>query len=241
MINKFALILLFLFIWLLPLLAQEPKPIAIKGNDSVKNSLIEKLNQAGAAEAKRSTLKFKESKDAIQQEHLLEQIKETTLKSKAFMKQVLDTTMVNTELNKIKHWYLIAGDGIFTNKGTANTFRNLSTASKLILELLKRVNHIKKQIDQQEKHLVNFRFKIDSLSSDSILYTFSSDTVATKEYINKMRVIVYEIAPVDTALKTTITNIRKIQYNVDLLQNELAIKLEEIDVYQKKLSSASLT
>lgn len=241
MINKCALISLFLFIWFLPLMAQEPNPIAIKGNDSVKKSLIEKLNQLGAAEAKRSTLKFKESKDAIQQEHLLEQIKETTLKSKAFMKQVLDTTVENAELNKIKHWYLIAGDGIFTNKGTANTFRNLSTTSKLLLELLKRINHTKKQIDQQEKRLVNFRFKIDSLSSDSILYTFSSDTVATKEYLNKMRVIVYEIAPVDTALKTTITNIRKIQYKVDLLQNQLAIKLEEIDVYQKKLSAASLT
>lgn len=240
MINKRLHILLFLFAWSFQLKAQEPKPIDIKGTDSVKKGLIEKLNQLGAAEAKRSAVKFKESKDAIQQERLLEEIKSTTLKSKAFMKQVLDTTSVNTEVNKIKHWYQIAGDGIFTNKGTSNTFRNLSTTSKLLLELLKRVNHTKKQIDQQEKSLVNFRFKIDSLSSDPILYTFSSDTVATKEYLNKMRVIVYEIAPVDTALKTIITNIRKMQYKVDLLENQLIIKLEEIDAYQKKLSSASL-
>jgi potassium efflux system protein len=240
MVNKRLYILLFLFVWPFQLKSQEPKPIDIKGTDSVKKGLIEKLNQLGAAEAKRSAVKFKESKDAIQQERLLEEIKSTTLKSKAFMKQVLDTTSVNTEVNKIKHWYQIAGDGIFTNKGTSNTFRNLSTTSKLLLELLKRVNHTKKQIDQQERSLVNFRFKIDSLSSDPILYTFSSDTVATKEYLNKMRVIVYEIAPVDTALKTIITNIRKMQYKVDLLENQLIIKLEEIDAYQKKLSSASL-
>lgn len=240
MCNKRLYILLFLFAWSLQLNAQEPKPIDIKGTDSVKKSLIEKLNQLGAAEAKRSAVKFKESNDAIRQERLLEEIKATTLKSKAFMKQVLDTSIVNAEVNKIKHWYQIAGDGIFTNKGTSNTFRNLSTTSKLLLELLKRVNHTKKQIDLQEKSLVNFRFKIDSLSSDPILYTFSSDTVATKEYLNKIRVIVYEIAPVDTALKTLITSIRKMQYKVDLLENQLIIKLEEIDVYQKKLSSASL-
>lgn len=240
MVNKRLYILFFLLVCCFQLKAQEPKPIDIKGTDSVKKGLIEKLNQLGAAEAKRSAVKFKESKDAIQQERLLEEIKATTLKSKAFMKQVLDTAIVNEEVNKIKHWYQIAGDGIFTNKGTSNTFRNLSTTSKLLLELLKRVNHTKKQIDLQEKSLVNFRFKIDSLSSDPILYTFSSDTVATKEYLNKMRVIVYEIAPVDTALKTLITSIRKMQYKVDLLENQLIIKLEEIDVYQKKLSSASL-
>jgi potassium-dependent mechanosensitive channel len=241
MINKPLYILIFFIAWSLQLKAQDPKPIEIRGTDSIKKSLIEKLNLAGAEEAKRSAVKFKESKDAIQQERLLEEIKAITLKSKAFMKQVLDTAVLNAEVKKIKNWYQIAGDGIFTNKGTSNTFRNLSTTSKLLSELLKRVNHTKKQIDQQEESLVNFRFKIDSLSSDSILYTFSSDTVATKEYLNKMRVIVYEIAPVDTALKQTITNIRKMQYKVDVLQNQLTMRLEEIDVYQKQLSSASLT
>ena len=59
MINKRLYILLFLFAWSFQLKAQEPKPIDIKGTDSVKKGLIEKLNQLGAAEAKRSAVKFK--------------------------------------------------------------------------------------------------------------------------------------------------------------------------------------
>ncbi|MFA6278109.1 MAG: hypothetical protein WC622_15275 [Pedobacter sp.] len=239
MLRRFYFFLLFLFLSTASLLAQDTGKNRSNQIDTPKLGFIQQLNKLGANEAKRSILKYKESKDAIKQERLLEQIKETTLKSKVYMKQVLDTVVIIRELNQIKYWNKIAGDGVFTNTGISHTFRNLATTSKLLNELLKRVKITKKQIDLQEKDLVNFRFRIDSLSSDPSLYTFSSDTVITKEYITKMMVVVKQIGPIDTALKQSISNIKKMQYHVDVMANQLSSRIEEIDLYQKSLSSTS--
>jgi potassium-dependent mechanosensitive channel len=205
-------------------------------DSAIKPGFVDRIQKFGKEEAARSIITFKKDRDAIKQEELIEDIKKTTLKAKAYLKTSIDTFAINTELEKVKSGFNIAGDGVFTNTGTVQTYRNLTTTSKILVELLNKTTIRKNQIDRYEKDLVNFRFKIDSLNSDTILYDFPSDSIALLQYLQKIVVIAQAIAPTDSALKKAVTDIRGLQTRVDLLVNRLNSSLEEVDIFQKDLS-----
>ncbi len=156
-----------------------------------------------------------------------------------YIRAGIDSAKIDEELEKVKSWSKFVGDGIFTNKGTAQTHRNLTTTSKIFEELLDRTNKRKKEIDAYEKELINFRFKIDSLYADSSLYDFPKDSVGIVKYIQKLVIVVKEIGPADTAIHYALSNVRKLQGKTDLTVIDLGAKLKEIDDYQKELSANS--
>lgn len=133
-------------------------------------------------------------------------------------------------------WYAIAADGVFTNRGTAQTYRNLTTTFKILYELFNRASARKNQIDRYEKDLRGFRYKIDSLSADTLLYTLPSDSAGLVLYVRKYISVVQGMGNADTILNLAIKNVQELQVQTNTLVYKLGSSLEEIDRYQKELS-----
>jgi len=204
--------------------------------EKAKTGFAAKMIQAGKQEAVNSIAKFKASKIALRQDQLIEDIKATTHSAKEYLKSGIDTLGMTTELKKVQEWYSIAGDGVFTNKGTAKSYRDLVTTSKILHELLSISGGRKSQLDRHHRYLVNFQYRLDSLSSDTLLYEFPSDSVAVARYYKRINAAAYEIGPTDTALNQAIIHVNELQTQVNLVVNKISSSLDEIDGYQQELS-----
>ena len=210
------------------------KPAAVV--DTSKKDFVSKMEEKANDEAKRSVVLFNREKEEIKQEELIEEIKKKTQQAKIYIKAGIDSASIDAELENVKRWSAFVGDGIFTNQGTAQTHRNLSTTSKILIELLNRTDKRKKEIDKYEKDLVTFRFKIDSLYADSAIYYVPTDSIKLLGYRQKMDIVIKEIGPADTALKYAINNARKLQDKTNLLVIGLSAELAEIENYQLEVS-----
>jgi len=210
---------------------QKTKPV------KAKIGFAAKIIHIGKQEAINSIAKFEATKIALRQDQLIEDIKATTHSAKEYLKGGIDTLGMNTELKKVQSWYAIAGDGVFTNKGTAKSYRDLVTTSKILHELLSISGGRKRQLDKHHKYLVDFQYKLDSLSSDTLLYEFPADSVAIVRYFNRIKAAAYEIGPTDTALNQAIIHVNELQTQVNLIVNKISSSLDEIDGYQQELSA----
>ncbi len=203
--------------------------------DSAGAVFFESLKKTGAEEAKKSILKFETDRVTAKQELLINEIEKTSRVARDYLKKGIDTVSLNEELTNIDRWFEIAGDGVFTNKGSKQTHRNLVTTSKILEELLNRVRVRKSETDIFENDLVGFRYRIDSLSADSTLYNFPSDTAALTRYLEKLVVVSYTTGPADSALAKVIQIAHTLQGKVGLLDYKLSSSLESIEVYQREL------
>ena len=97
----------------------------------------------------------------------------------------------------------IAGDGIFIEKGTAQTFRNLTASSKIINELLSKTLANKVKLERYRQVLQTFHFQLDSLVSDRSLFIFPKDSVQLKKYVDQLKIVAYQTNPVDHFNKTS--------------------------------------
>jgi potassium-dependent mechanosensitive channel len=158
------------------------------------------------------------------------------LQAQNYVENGLDTTGLTTELNKIRYWYDITSDGVFTNTGTMQTHRNLETSYKIMRELLTRMTERKSSLDEYYKTLVGLRNTIDSLYKEDILYKFSSDSAVLMRYVNRLTVVLQEIQPIDSALKKTLLKVSDLQPTVNRMVNRLSSSIEQIAVFQKELS-----
>lgn len=197
---------------------------------------IKLLREAGVKEAQKSTVKFRNDRNALRQEDLVEAIKTTIEQAKVYMKNI-DTIPISRELDHIREWNHNSGDGIFYNTGTAHTYRNLTTTGNIFKELLSRLSKRKDQVDRYERELLGFRYQIDSLSADTALYDFSADSAVLIQYLQKLVVAVQTINPVDSALTKEISGVRAIQTRINTQLYKLGSDIEHIDDQQKKLSS----
>ncbi|NCD71157.1 mechanosensitive ion channel family protein [Mucilaginibacter agri] len=206
--------------------------------DSMTGSMVSKLKRIGDAEAGRSILKFNTEKETLKQEHLLEDIRREVQRSKSYIKTGIDTTGMKQELDDVNTLINVVGDGVLTHRISTQTYRNLTTTSKLLAELLKRANLRKEAIDKHEKILVDFRYKIDSLFADPVIYRFPKDSVDAVVYAHKLiNVVGKEINPMDTLLQKAISSAHKLQTQVNRVVNKLTANLDEIDQYQSALAA----
>ncbi|WCT13102.1 mechanosensitive ion channel domain-containing protein [Mucilaginibacter jinjuensis] len=210
---------------------------ALQPTDSVPNDYVSRINKIQEEEAKKSMADYRREKEEIKQQQLMEDMKKLTQKVKIFIKTGIDSAAIDQELEHIKSVADFVGDGIFTHKGTAQTYRNLTTSSKILTELLSQVDARKKEIDAYERNLINFRLKTDSIQADPAVYHFPQDSVQIGNYLHKLRLVVKDIAPTDTVLKYATNNVHKLQEKLNLVSNRLNNNLAEIEDYQKTLAS----
>jgi potassium-dependent mechanosensitive channel len=206
-------------------------------HDSAANKLFNYVKKFGVEEQKRNALEYSEDTIATRQEEIIAHVRNLMLEAQNYLENGLDTTGLNTELNKIANWYRITSDGVLTNTGSIQTHRNLETSYKIMRELLTRMLNRKSALDNYYKNLVGFRNTIDSLYKDSVLYRFSSDSAVLMRYVEKLTVVSQEIKPIDTLFKRTLSTVSELQPIVNRYVNRLASGIEQIAVFQRDLSS----
>ena len=205
-------------------------------SDTTRQDLITRLKTIAEKAAKKSQTKLRENQIAARQDKLFNEIEKVTEAAELYVETGIDTTGIRKELDELKDWYAIVGDGIFTNRGTAQTHRNLATSTSILRELLNRAAIRKGQVDRYRRNLVGFRDAIDSLASDTSIYKFSSDSAVLISYIDRLAILASEVGPTDSTLKRALASIEGLQKDVSRLENLLKTGLDEIENYRLQLS-----
>lgn len=199
---------------------------------SDRYQLIRKL---AGDEAIRSEEKYKLGRIYIRQQELLTAIKNKLQQAKRYLKTGLDTNLVKKELEKTKGHLQVCREGVFIREGSIQTQRNLSVSSAILAELLARLSVTQSRLDREANDLIHFRDAIDSLSSDTTLYSFPNDSVRLVKYVKKMQIVAKEIGPADSAIDLAYNSIQELQNQVEMTVFELHSSIEEIERYQSGL------
>lgn len=215
-------------------------------NDSIKlppmldNTLpgfMDRVQAFAAKESRQSTQDLEADKAVIAQYRILEQMKSGMQKARLYLQKNIDTTGIKAELDQIHHDMALAGDGVFTNKGAAHTFRNLSATSKILTELLNQVNERKIRLEVYNTTLNDFRYRLDSLSADPMLFKFSNDSLTALQYIKQLVLVAREISPVHKSLKKANTHVQALLNDLTITSLNLQNSLDEIAVYQQSMAN----
>lgn len=236
MIYRKLPVFLFIFCWLFNPVSYAQTPDSAKTKpDTVKPSFVTRMQAFAKKSAKESLDDFNNDKAIIAQAKVLEEIKRDIQKARIYLKSGIDTTGTKAELQMINADFKAAGDGVFTNKGTAHTFRNLTATANIINELLSRTLVHKVKLELHRQRLQSFRYELDSLLSNRALFKFPQDSADLKKYLRQLVVVAYEAQPVDTVLKQAESNVQTLLTNVNLTAFKLQSGLEEIELFKKTL------
>ncbi len=230
-------ILLYLF-WLFALSASAKSADTIQSKkDSVKLDYVGRMQAFAKHAATESLEDFNADKATLQQKKALEEIKKANQKAKIFLNHGMDTSTVRSDLKKIQEYFVEAGDGVFNNKGSAQTFRNLTATGNILNELLKRTVAHKIKLDQYQYQLNTSRYELDSLLSSPSLFKFPKDSVGLKKYMQQLVVVAYEAHPVDSVLKKANSNATSLLNEINLTIFKLQSALDEITANQGELAN----
>ncbi|KGE12280.1 mechanosensitive ion channel domain-containing protein [Sphingobacterium deserti] len=173
----------------------------------------------------------------IRQGRVFEEIKVVSRQARSFLKKGFDSVTLRTQLKEVMNWHRLAGDGVFENRGTAHTSRNLTATYNILNALQIQVLSYKKQVDDYQEQLVSYRLQIDSLSNDKSLFVFSRDSSELSEYIKKIKLLSKAISPINKQLTANINDVQAIQDEVNLALLTLENSVEEILYYQREIAN----
>jgi potassium efflux system protein len=186
--------------------------------------------------AEKSRQKYVDETAAFGQQRTLSLIEKEIQAAKLFMKSELDTASVSNEIAKAKASFSIVKQGISIEKGEIPTHRNLSVSSAILTQLLRDMRERKDYVDKMAGRMVDHRYRLDSLSTDSLLYTLSADSVTLMTYISKLMVSNLTIKPADSLIDKTILDLQAMQSKLDPLVFELDLALEGLESEKQLLS-----
>ncbi|SEA45439.1 hypothetical protein [Pedobacter hartonius] len=127
------------------------------GKDSTINSFVIKMQAFAKTSARKSADEFAADKATLAQNSIFKQIKKTVHKAKIYLKTNVDTIGTRAQLEMTEKNFVTAGNGVFTNKGKVQTFRNLTATAKILTELLNKANTSKAWLDRHQEQLIGFR------------------------------------------------------------------------------------
>src|SRR4030095_12224757 len=206
--------------------------------DTVTKEVLIPLRQRVADEIKKNIEQFNADKITARQNEILDNIMKVSLKANDYLENGIDTAGIASQLDYVLRLYDVAGDGIFTNKGTTQTERNLATSSTLLKRLLNITEAGQQALYSYLKNMVGFRNQIDSLASDSILLELPSDSVSLINLISKVNRVTKEMRPADSLLKRAIQKVQLLQTRVNFVIIKLEDGIEQIQNYRDNLSSS---
>src|SRR5438045_6011752 len=131
--------------------------------DTVTKEVLIPLRQRVADEIKTNLAQFNADKITARQNEILDNIMKVSQKANDYLEKGIDTAGIASELDYELSLYDVAGDGIFTNKGTTQTERNLATSSTILKELVNKTEISKQTLGSYLKNLVGFQNNIDCL------------------------------------------------------------------------------
>ncbi len=208
------------------------------GADSLpKKRFIQNVKDLATKETKDNLQTYKEGKISIAQRHTIDAIKTVIERVRLYMKEGLDTTSIKETIDQASNSLSIAKDGVLINKGSTQTQRNLTVTAAIISELYNQMSAEKKLLYKYSNNLLDYQNQLDSLSSDSSLFHFPSDSANIIQYAKRLSVVYKEISPVDSSLRSALANMQDLQLKVDLMAFGLQSVMEEIDAYRSNLST----
>ncbi len=202
-------------------------------------AFLEQLQRIGQSEAKSSIEKYESGRISLRQDRLIQEIKRTEERARIYLRGGIDTLQQRSFLDRVNHSLEIALDGITVHTGSVQTQRNLEVGAAIIQELIGQLEKQKAVSDLNLQHLLDLRNQVDSLSSDSALYTFPNDSLASVRYIRKLAAAAREIGPVDSALTHTLEKAQETQTEILLLSYKLRSSLDDITKERKERSATS--
>ena len=204
--------------------------------DTVTKAILIPLRQRVAEEIKKNIEQLNAGKVAARQNKVLDDILKVSQKANDFLETGIDTAAIASQLDSILRLYDVAGDGIFTNKGSTQTERNLSTTSSLLKELLNRARISKQALESYLKSLMGFQNNIDSLASDSILIELPSDSISLMNLMSKIKLVMKEMRPADSLLNKASQQVKLLQTSVNFVSAKLEDGIEQIEKYREELA-----
>jgi small-conductance mechanosensitive channel len=230
--------------WHLTAAGQQDTGATLKeiGADSTLNKpkkLRKAMEELGERARGNNIQRYKESKNALRQADIIGEIKRISLQAGDFVRTGIDTAAVWDEIHNIDSLFNLAGDGIFTKAGTIQTHRNLTISYRIISVLLAKSSQRKDELEEYRKLLAGYKFRLDSLSADSVLYEFPADSVVFAGYLNTLFSAAAEIAPADSAIQRSIEDMQGLQLQLTLQVNTLTTALEKIDASHAALSAGA--
>jgi len=208
--------------------------------DTAKKDFVSTMERFAKASSLKSSNDLEADRRALRQNHVFEAVKKATQEAKNYLRKGIDTADIQKELERVQAWHQLAGDGIFSNKGSTQTYRNLTTSNNLLAVLANTIAARKSRVDLYQQKLSTFRYQIDSLTNDPSLFKFPTDSVALTKYLQKLAVAAYEVAPIDSALKRAIDDVQTLQNQINMEAFRLASSQEDIAVYQQEVSDQLL-
>ncbi|UKT66130.1 mechanosensitive ion channel family protein [Pedobacter mucosus] len=208
--------------------------------DSVTIGFVDKMQDLAKKSATKSKAEFESDKALTVQVRIFEEVRLTMQNAKSYLKSGLDTLTIKQTLQEIIKNYKIASDGVFTNKGTAQTYRNLTATKKIINELISEAEERKVRLDARQKTLSGYRFRLDSLLTTKELFSFPKDSLELMDYLHSLVTVAKEIDPVDSALKLASRNVQILLNSYNLEINTLKLSVDEIEHDEKKMAMATL-
>lgn len=208
--------------------------------DTLISPFVKKVLEAGEKDKQKSLATYNAGRIAIKQRAIWGTLSQTAQDVKLYLDNDINIKTVSRELESIQKSFHVAQDGILTNKGTAQTERNLSVSSAIMFQLIHETENKKKQIDKYTNDLIQYRDKIDSLLNDPVIYAFPNDSVPLAKYLSRLKVIVSQADPSDNALNETLASAQDLQNETDYLLFTLKSTQEKIESYRNQLSNINL-
>ena len=208
--------------------------------DSVRVGFVAKIEQFFKESAKRSVQDLEMDRAAIRQNRVLEDVKLLASQSRSFLRKGFDSLSVDLGLKELIVLHDIAKDGVFENKGSAQSSRNLTVTFNILNALSIEVRSLKHDMDRYQDRLTNYQLELDSLSNDPALFVISKDSANLARYLSRIRVIALEIAPITLKLAERINGVQELQNKINLELARLESDMEEVLYYQNRLSSRTI-
>lgn len=204
--------------------------------NSVKSDFPSRAKRLIKTVAEKSKKKYEDQTIALGQLKTLDLMEKEIQAAKLFMKSELDTSSVSAEIAKARVSFAVVRQGTFVEKGQIYTHRNLTVSAAILTQLLRDLSERKNHIDRMAKTIVTHRYRLDSLSSDSLLYTLAADSTAIMAYMNKLMISNLSIKPADSLIDKSISTLQTMQSALDPLVFELNLALEGLESEKQKLS-----
>jgi small-conductance mechanosensitive channel len=209
-----------------------PKPSA----DSPVSAFMKQVEEIGAKETRESIAKFEKGRTEARQRKLLESVRREIQLAGLFLKQSVDTVSIVEDLRNSKSSFTIVADGVFINQGSHHTQRNLFVSDAILEEVSITLETHRKKLDNYFQTLSGFRYRIDSLSSDSIIYQFPKDSTEVVKYFKTILSILKEVSPIDSSITNAVSSTQGLLQEIDLFLMEVHSARNEIEQLNSNLS-----
>lgn len=204
--------------------------------DSPVSAFMKQVREIGEKETRASIAKFEKGRVEARQRKLLESVRYEMQQAGIFLKQFVDTVTIAEDLKKSKTSFEIVSDGVFKNQGTHHTQRNLFVSDAILEEVAITLESHRKKLDTYYQTLSGYRYRIDSLSSDSIIYQFPKDSAEVVNYFKTVLSIMKEVSPIDSSITLAVSSTQRLLQDINFFLLEVHNARTEIEKLNTNLS-----